>query len=157
MASENDKALFKKLYIDNHNIMLKYARNFFNNREIAEDVVQNTFLVALENVDNVINSANPGGWLMNTLRNIIGDVYRSQKRLLDIYVQFDENRIATDFTSDPRIEYKGIVGEEDLDLLFQVYCNGMTYQEAADNLGISISACKKRIQRAKKKFKHALE
>lgn len=157
MASENEKAFFNNLYINNHSIMLKYARNFFNNREIAEDVVQNTFLVALENVDKVINSANPGGWLMNTLRNIIGDVYRSQKRLLDIYAQFDENLNATDFAADLRIEYKGIVGEEDLDLLFQVYCNGMTYQEAADKLGISISACKKRIQRAKIKFRQALE
>ena len=157
MASENEKAFFKKLYLNNHSIMLKYARNFFNNLEVAEDVVQNTFLVALENVDKVINSANPGGWLMNTLRNVIGDVYRSQKRLLDIYAQFHDNRIATDFTADLRIEYKGIVGEEDLELLFQVYCNAMTYQEAADKLGISISACKKRIQRAKIKFRQALE
>ena len=40
---------------------------------------------------------------------------------------------------------------------FALYCEGTSYQEAANRLGISLNACKKRIQRAKQALKLAIE
>ena len=53
--------------------------------------------------------------------------------------------------------YAGLIDEEALSLLIWVYCEGTSYQDAADRLGISLDACKKRIQRAKLALKHAIE
>ena len=53
--------------------------------------------------------------------------------------------------------YAGLIDEETLSLLIWIYCEGTSYQEAADRLGISLNACKKRIQRAKIALKRAIE
>ena len=53
--------------------------------------------------------------------------------------------------------YAGLIDEETLSLLIWIYCEGTSYQEAADWLGISLNACKKRIQRAKIALKRAIE
>ena len=137
--------------------MLRYAYAFFDNREVAEDVVQETFLVAQKRMDIVMASPNPGGWIMNTLKNIIGDVYRKRKRLLELQTTLEYKQVTSESIANPRLEYEGIIGQEDLNLLIRVYCEGVKYSEIAENLGISLSACKKRIQRAKMKFKQAME
>lgn len=38
-----------------------------------------------------------------------------------------------------------------------IYCEDTSYQDAANRLGISLDACKKRIQRAKLALKKAIE
>ncbi len=53
--------------------------------------------------------------------------------------------------------YAGLIDEETLSLLIWIYCEGTSYQEAAERLGISLNACKKRIQRAKIALKRAIE
>lgn len=53
-------------------------------------------------------------------------------------------------------EYQGAIPAEDLQLLIWIYCDEDTYADAAQRLGSSLAACKKRIQRAKLKFKEAL-
>ena len=53
--------------------------------------------------------------------------------------------------------YTGLIDEEALSLLIWVYCEDTSYQDAASRLGISLSACKKRIQRAKLSLKKAIE
>ena len=50
-----------------------------------------------------------------------------------------------------------IIDDEALSLLIWIYCEDASYQDAADRLGISLQACKKRIQRAKLALKRAIE
>ena len=53
--------------------------------------------------------------------------------------------------------YAGLIDDEALSLLIWIYCEDASYQDAADRLGISLQACKKRIQRAKLALKRAIE
>ena len=137
--------------------MVNFASAFFGNIDIAEDAVQETFVVALNKIESLMKSSNPGGWLMSTLKNVNGNIYKRQKRLLELFVPLLETDMDRSIAFDFHVEFSGIVGEEDLRLLFWIYCDGMPYQQAADTLGISLSACKKRIQRAKVRFKQAME
>ena len=50
-----------------------------------------------------------------------------------------------------------VLGEEDFELLKRIAIENRTMLEASSELGISVETCKKRIQRAKKKLKKALE
>ena len=77
--------------------------------------------------------------------------------MMELFVPFDETLVANGFPIDPRLEYEGIISKNDLDLLIWIYCDEMSYQEVADKLSISLSACKKQIQRAKQKFQQAIE
>ena len=57
----------------------------------------------------------------------------------------------------PELLYKSYVSEEELALLSRVGIDGYTIQEASEQFGISVEACKKRVQRAKKKFQKQFE
>ena len=49
------------------------------------------------------------------------------------------------------------MSDEELRLLIRFYLEGWSQKELAGELGISLNACKKRIQRAKERLRRALE
>ena len=53
--------------------------------------------------------------------------------------------------------YSDLVGAEDFDLLTKIAVEGDTIADVAAELGITVEACKKRVQRAKARLKKALE
>ena len=146
----------RQLYIENYAHLIRTARNFANG-DLAEDLVQETFLIAQKRLDRVINSANPTAWLVKTLKNVIGNTY--QKRRF-IYTELIPESIVDksgEHVLSVNDMYAGLIDEESLALLVWVYCEDSSYQEAANRLGISLDACKKRIQRAKLALKRAIE
>ena len=63
---------FKKLFI--------YANAVLRDPEQAKDVVQDTFHEALRRIDVFAKHENPGGWLMNTLKNKLKENERTRRR-----------------------------------------------------------------------------
>ncbi len=63
---------FKKLFI--------YANAVLRDPEQAKDVVQDTFHEALRRIDVFSKHENPGGWLMNTLKNKLKENERTRRR-----------------------------------------------------------------------------
>ena len=51
-----------------------------SNKELAEDLVQDTFLAAYQNVDKFENRSEPKTWLFAILKNKIADHYRQAAR-----------------------------------------------------------------------------
>lgn len=150
------KAFLEDLFLKNYAAMESYAARFFQNRDIAQDVVQETFLIAQIKLDTLMASPAPRGWLFNTLKNVIGNTYRQQKRLRQLVPLGDRDRSGP-LELPLETKYGALISEEDLRLLIRIYCDGWHYAEAAEQLGISLAACKKRVQRAKGKLKKALE
>lgn len=146
-----------QLYLENYSSLICFARSVMNNPDAAEDLVQETFLVAQCRLDAVRSSPNPHGWLMNTLKNIIGNYYK-QQRFVAQSLNVDNH---PDHTSEHMLSihelYAGLISSEDLKLLVWIYCENVSRQEAADRLGISPAACRKRLQRAKQSFREALQ
>ena len=58
---------------------------------------------------------------------------------------------------DFNITYTQLLGEDEFSLLKMLVLDKYTILEAAQHLGISVEACKKRIQRTKKKLKSIFE
>lgn len=133
-----------------------YATRFFKNRDLAQDVVQETFLIAQTKIDQLMESASPKGWLFNTLKNVIGNTYKQQKRLADM-VSIQDYDIPIDMEISVKSTYESMISNDDLQLLIWIYCDGWPYADVAKHLGIGLDACKKRIQRARIRFKNALE
>lgn len=145
-----------QLYVEHYSYLYRFARSFVN-PDLAEDLVQETFLIAQKRLDRVTSSENPTGWLINTLKNVIGNTY--QKRQF-IYTELSPDAIADEageYVHSINDMYAGLIDDEALSLLIWIYCEDTSYQEAANRLGISLDSCKKRIQRAKQALKKAIE
>ncbi len=60
--------------------LFRFTFSKINNREQAEDIVQETFFSALKNLDSFRRDCTEKTWLYNILRNKITDYYRKNTR-----------------------------------------------------------------------------
>lgn len=150
---EQFDAIYKKYYSE----MYYFAKKVLGSEDMAEDVVQEAFLVAYRRFDVLSASPSPKGWLFKVLRHIIGDTYKKQARLLETISISGDEPIPTQDKTDLRLELEGALGEEDLDILIKLYVERYTYQEISELHNISVAAAKKRMQRAKVKLRKELE
>lgn len=162
MLNKNDQGLFiENLYREMFTQLNIYAQNVLRDRSLGEEAVQDTFRIACIKIDELMSSSNPKGWLMNTLKNVISNMKRSRARLLRmLFIAAEMNEASFGSVNDdidPEILYGGVISNEDFALLKKIVLERYSMLEAAEELGISVEACKKRLQRAKEKFKKKLE
>lgn len=153
MTQEQDDRI-TKLYVDMHAKLTDYAQVSMRNHALAEEAVQDTFVIACANPEKLLSSPNPEGWLMKTLHNTMRNNARTQangRKLVEKYLlaqakefSFSEDRV------DLKILYDNVAEMEEFRLITEMAVQGMTHQEMAKKRGITISACKKRMERAKK-------
>lgn len=160
MTQEQNKAI-EMLYLEMHNKLLTYARSVIKEEPLAEEAVQETFQIACQKPKQLLESENPKGWLVNTLKNTLRNMKRSQEstqRLLSRYLA--EYASAAVFSEDKlhlELLYDDVADSEEFLLLKAMYIDGHSHLEIAQSKGISLNACKKRIQRAKEKLKKKLK
>ncbi len=134
-----------------------YARSALGSRALAEEAVQDTFRIACAKVNDFISSGNPSGWLMVTLKHVIRNMNRTRARLSSLIVEsipLDEKTMgATTDEVDRGLLYAGSISREDYQLLKRVALDRYSMLEAAEELGISVEVCKKRVQRARAQFR----
>lgn len=80
MNSSEKLKFLEQIYFTEVPNMLKYAAIALNNNSLAEDAVQTTFKIALEKIDDFVNSPSPVGWIKNTLKNEIRHQFREQQK-----------------------------------------------------------------------------
>lgn len=134
----------EKLYREMYSLLYIYAENALANKHLAEEAVQDTFRIACAKAEAVLGSPNPKGWLVNTLKYVILNIRRTQAKLNATEIEF-------------MAMYTGLLDEKDFKLLELLALKRYSMLEAANEFGISIEACKKRVQRARKKLVKILE
>ncbi|KIO75008.1 RNA polymerase subunit sigma-24 [Pedobacter lusitanus] len=66
-------------WVENHaDYLYKYAVTRINDEELARDLVQETFLAALERIDKFEGRSSERTWLTSILKNKVIDVYRKK-------------------------------------------------------------------------------
>ncbi len=138
--------------------LLFYANTVLQNPDLAAEAVQDVFRIACSRPSAVLNSENPRGWLMNTLKNVLRDIQRAEAKQASLAIKIQSTKIFDpgDKVSDDvniRLMCQRFLGEDDYTLIEMVIFQKYTLAEAAQKLGITLEACKKRFQRAKKKLK----
>jgi RNA polymerase sigma-70 factor (ECF subfamily) len=83
---ENQDIYIEQLYREMFTQLNIYAQNALQDRSLGEEAVQDTFRIACIKAEELMVSANPKGWLMNTLKNVINNIKRSRARLLRILI-----------------------------------------------------------------------
>ena len=81
----HQEEIIAQLYREMYRKLVVYAENALND-SLAEEAVQDTFRIACSKYDELMNSSNPQGWLMNTLKNVIRNIRKEQANLNKYFV-----------------------------------------------------------------------
>lgn len=157
---EDQNSLIEQLYREMYHQLFTYARSALNDSSFAEEAVQDTFRIACAKIEEIQGSLNPKGWLLNALKNVIRNMRRSQIQIAKLAMAAMMNATSAPQESPEdtvEVMYSDLIPQEDYLLLKRVALERLTMLELSQELGISIEACKKRVQRAKNKMKKQLE
>ena len=141
----------ENLYFEMYDMLITYAQCSFEEASLAEEAVQETFRIACQKPDQLCESVNPKGWLVNTLKFTIRNMKRSResaRQLLSLMEQ-DESVTYSEDRLPLQLVYEDIADSEEFKLLVEMAIEGKSHLEMATARGISVDACKKRVQRAK--------
>ncbi len=145
--------LIDRMYLEMHNLLFEYAVSRLENESIAEEAVQETFQIACQKPEELCGSPNPKGWVMNVLKNVISNIRKNQstaKRILGKYLQLEAQSLQSANDSlDVNLLFHDIAPLEEFQMVKEMALEGKTYLELSQERGISIEACRKRMQRAK--------
>ena len=149
------------LYHEMFEKMRIYACCSLKNELLAEEAVQETFHIACQKPEQLCESVNPQGWLVQTLKYVICNIKSSQatsKRILDehILIPSPEN-IASEDIHDLHTLYGSMADTEEFKLLVEFAIEGKSHLEMASSRGISVDTCKKRMQRAKESLQKKMK
>ena len=162
ILNHDQQLMLERLYKATYSELLVYAKRVLRNRDLAEEAVQETFKIACLKIDTLATSPHPTGWLVNTLKYAMSNIIKKQQHTNALFVsdrELDHNIAATpnEISIETKIVCEEILGTEDYMLLKRVTLKEVTIAEAAQEAGISPSACNKRIQRSRKKLKRHFE
>lgn len=155
-------ATFKAELIELLPSMRAFARSLAHNPAQADDLVQDTLVKALANIERFEPGTNMRAWLFTILRNH----YYSQLRKSKREVEDADGKFAARLTSRP--EQDGSVDLEDFKVAFAqlapdhrevltlVGASGCSYEEAAQICGCAVGTIKSRVNRARRKLAHLL-
>lgn len=150
-----------RLYLQMYPKLFEYARSSLKNDSLAEEAVQDTFIIACQKPDALFSCTSPEGWLVKTLKYVIANTQRSQegaKRIIGEYLSTAARDISvTDNPIDLELLYDDVAMLEEFKLLKEIAINGRSYLELSQARNISMAACRKRVQRAKEILRNKLK
>jgi RNA polymerase sigma-70 factor (ECF subfamily) len=154
-AREGDLGAFEDLVRQYQADLWRFAYHFTRDRALAEDVTQEAFLRAFRFLHGFRGDSKFTSWLFRITRNCAMDAIRSRKSLLE------KEPPAPLGTTDPeaRVELHAAlaaVSDEHREPFLLIEVFGLSYQEAADVLGVRVGTVKSRMHRARKAMMSAL-
>lgn len=139
--------------------LLRYAQYALEGDALlAEEAVQEAFATAWRRIDVLMGSPNPQGWMMETLKHVIQATRRSRDRARWAAQAAEEaGEVAATDEENLDTIYGDLVGQGAYELMKEYALEHQTVDELARARGLSREACKKQLQRARKKLKKYFE
>jgi RNA polymerase sigma-70 factor, ECF subfamily len=158
-----DEALVTSLYVEHGRILLAYVTRLTGDRQLAEDVVQETLLRAWRHAGTLTEEKGSiRGWLLTVARNIATDKARA-RMVRPAEVQEDAAPPVSIDHSDDVVNSIYVMdalqslSPEHRAVLVEVYYGGKTAAEAATALGVPAGTVKSRTYYALRALRHALQ
>jgi RNA polymerase sigma-70 factor (ECF subfamily) len=157
-ACSGDIGSFGKLYEHYYTAMVWLAYSIVPDYTSAEDIAQQSFAIACENLGSLRNKEKFAGWLSAICKNVAFTNLAKSKRE---NVSIDETTLVSKEAGDD--EESKIVRQAvfTLPLMYREivvlhYYNDMGYEQIKSTLGISLHSVKGRLRRARKKIEQYL-
>ena len=135
-----------------------FAISLSGNIDRADDLVQETLLRAIANIDSFQPGTNMSAWMFTILRNLFRSEYRKRRR----EVEDTDGSYAESLKSHPeqgsRLEFQEFRGAlaklppDQREALILVGASGFSYEDAAAICGCAVGTIKSRVNRARSKL-----
>lgn len=158
-SSEPWQSDLEQMYREMYPTLYAYALRILKDHALAEEAIQDTFCIACAKREQVLSNPKPRGWLMLTLKHVMQNMLRAQRkvqRLLFLTAGEEQPAEAPELL-DVDVLFGDVSDSEDFRLLKRIALDQCTIVELAQDLGISVEACKKRVQRARKRLQKKLK
>ncbi|HEY8503013.1 MAG TPA: RNA polymerase sigma factor SigZ [Gemmataceae bacterium] len=153
------EAIWSRLSAD----LRRFIRRRVPDDHTADDLLQETFLRIHRNIGTLRGGERVAAWVYRIARNVIHDHHRQRPRRT---AALDDSVPAP--APDPRAELRARAGlwlDELVRQLPETYrdavrlseVEGLTHQEVADRLGLSLSGAKSRVRRGRAMLREALD
>lgn len=150
-----------------HDALLAFIARRVPSRETAEDILQNVMVKIHRNAAGVEEAEAVGAWVYAIARNAIADHYRSARVRRELVA--GGGRVA-ETVAEPEAEPPDLRGElaacvaplltrldpASREALSLTEVEGLTQEEAAARVGLSLSGMKSRVQRARRRLRAVL-
>lgn len=157
-----DDPFIEELFHREYAGLLKYAEIVFRKyggyvdpRGRAEEIVQETFFLAVEKREELLEREDKRAWLISAVSYKVRVAIKEDRKWAKSLMLLPDEEEAIPFP-EPE-EPPEYLTKEDYVLLRRLYVEGYTYQELCDQLGVSKSALAMKIARIKRRAKKKLQ
>lgn len=156
-ARRGDLGAFEQLVREFQADVYRFAWHLTRDRDLADDVTQDTFLRAFRFLDGFRGDRKFGSWLFSIARNCAMDAMRRRRfpLLRDPDLALD-GAVGDAAASAELAAALAAISEEHREAFLLVEVFGLRYQEAADVLGVAVGTVKSRMFRARRALCDAL-
>lgn len=151
-----DTAKFRRELLEVQSELQRFAYKLTADKEEANDLLQETSLKALGNMDKYTPGTNFKGWVYTIMRNIFINNYRKEVRdqifvdhtdnMFHINQSCESENYITDNGYDTKEIYRVVYSlPRDYRIPFLMHISGFKYREIADRLGLPLGTVKSRI------------
>ncbi len=142
-----------------HRAVYAYAYRLTGRTQDAEDLVQQTFLVAQEHLDQLREARRAKGWLMAIARSQYSRLCRRKRPFLADDAEIELEQIAVDGEDETSIDRERLQAALDRlppdsrTVLLMYYMEHLSYKQIAADLGVPIGTVMSRLARAKRRLR----
>src|SRR5499433_1582773 len=135
-----------------------FAIALCGNVDRADDLVQETLLRAIANIDSFQPGSNLPAWLFTILRNLFRSDYRKRRREVEDAEGTYAQRLKTQPNQGVHIEFEEFraaldkLPQDQREALILVGASGFSYEDAATICGCAVGTIKSRVNRARSKL-----
>jgi len=161
-----DQAKFELIYRTYRKLMIKIALDILHDSELAEDAVSQAFLQLIPNLGKFsdVSCHQTKNYLITMVKRVCFASYNKRKKIIEIPYEdlsdgdFEttEDVIFEEMSYSELLEKIGSLPDIYADVLYLFYCEGYSTKEVAALTGISVSAVKKRMERARHQLRALL-
>lgn len=159
---------FNRLLIEYQNPLSFFALKLTGEEEDAKDLLQETFLKAMQYRDKLVTRASVKGWLYTIMKNTFINQYRRNVKLGDIksrithqsYVSTPSAEIAITPDKKMSADYlRETIGglRDEYRIPFEMKLEGFKYEEIGEHMSIPVGTVKSRIFLARQELTKTLK
>ena len=135
-----------------------FAISLCGNVDRADDLVQETILRALANIDSFQPGTNMSAWLFTILRNLFRSEYRKRRREVEDATGMYAESMKSQPEQGSRLEFEELraalaqLPDDQREAVILVGASGFSYEEAAAICGCAVGTIKSRVNRARNRL-----
>ncbi len=164
LETAEEKSKFEQLYYEHRKLMMQIAIDMLHDEFVAEDAVHEAFVKLTRHLDGVdeINSHKTKAFIVIIIKSVCSDMIRKEKRNTEIKLENVDyiGRVSDDSFKNLEVEevYSVISSLPDTyrEIIELKVVHDLSDKQIADVLGISNSAVRKRLQRAREILRNKL-